>query len=55
MQKRKMIALENSLKRLESYIPNLEHRNPKISKANVAWQLDHSLKVIAPILVKTIR
>lgn len=45
MQKRKMIALENSLKRLESYIPNLEHRNPKISKANVAWQLDHSLKV----------
>lgn len=45
MQKRKMIALENSLKRIESYIPDLEHRNPKISKVNVAWQLDHSLKV----------
>ncbi len=45
MQKRKIIVLENSLKRLESYLPNLEQQNPKISKANVAWQLDHSLKV----------
>ncbi|MDC1375270.1 DUF1569 domain-containing protein [Polaribacter sp.] len=45
MHKREMTALENSLKRLESYLPNLEQQNLKISKANIAWQLDHSLKV----------
>ena len=45
MSPRKIIALENCLKDLERYLPNLEQRNLKISKANVAWQLDHSLKV----------
>ena len=45
MPPRKIIALENCLKDLERYLPYLEQRNLKISKANVAWQLDHSLKV----------
>ncbi|MDA9317088.1 DUF1569 domain-containing protein [Polaribacter sp.] len=45
MKNSNIISLENSLKRLESYIPYIEKSNSKISKANVAWQLDHSLKV----------
>ena len=45
MPPRKIIALENCLKDLERYLPYLEQRNLKISKASVVWQLDHSLKV----------
>lgn len=51
MKNSNTISLENSLKRLESYIPNLEQRNPKISKVNVAWQLDHSLKVFNGVAI----
>lgn len=31
---------------LASYIPAAEKVNPKITGSNVAWQIDHSLKVI---------
>tara|TARA_R110001632_G_scaffold141565_2_gene257516 strand:+ start:5846 stop:6301 length:456 start_codon:yes stop_codon:yes gene_type:complete len=44
-----MKALENRLKLIESFIPHAEHLNPKVSKVTIAWQLDHSLKVINSI------
>ena len=40
------LTLVNRLKVLESYIPHSKNINIKISKADVAWHLDHSLKVI---------
>ncbi len=42
--------LENRLALLESYIPNYEYINTKVSKASVAWHLDHSLKVINTVV-----
>ncbi|KGL62714.1 hypothetical protein [Polaribacter sp. Hel1_85] len=39
-------TLENRLKTLESYIPHSKSIEITISKADVAWHLDHSLKVI---------
>lgn len=50
MKKLNTKALENNLKRIESYIPDWEKINPAISKVNVAWQLDHSLKVINAVV-----
>lgn len=43
-------ALESKLERIESYIPDAERINLKVSKVNVAWQLDHSLKVIIAVV-----
>jgi len=34
------------IKELESYIVVKDKRNPSISTSDVAWQIDHSLKVI---------
>ncbi|MGJ8745558.1 DUF1569 domain-containing protein [Polaribacter sp.] len=39
-------TLENRLKTLESYISHSKSIDTKVSKATVAWHLDHSLKVI---------
>ncbi len=39
-------TLENRLNLLESYLPYSKSIDTNISKANVAWHLDHSLKVI---------
>lgn len=39
-------TLENRLNLLESYIPYSESVDSKVSKADVAWHLDHSLKVM---------
>ena len=39
-------TLENRLNTLESYILHSKSINATISKADVAWHLDHSLKVI---------
>lgn len=44
-------ALENQLATLESYIPSFKEENPKVSKATIGWQLDHSLKVINNVLI----
>ncbi|WP_347173533.1 DUF1569 domain-containing protein [Polaribacter uvawellassae] len=43
-------ALENRLQLLESYIPNYKDINTNVSKAGVAWHLDHSLKVINAVV-----
>lgn len=50
MQKINTSAIENRLQLLESYIPNSETLNTKKSKANVAWHIDHSLKIINAVV-----
>ena len=37
------------LAEIKKFIPLAEKQNPKVSTTNVAWQLDHSLKVIISI------
>lgn len=44
-------TLEDKLLVIENYIPFFEKVNPKVSKATVGWQLDHSLKVINNVLI----
>ena len=44
------ISLENKLNSIENYISDFEIKNTKISKANVGWHLDHSLKVINAVI-----
>lgn len=34
------------IKKLESYIPEKDRTKPSVSTSDVAWQIDHSLKVI---------
>ena len=43
-------TLENRLNTLESYIPHSKSVDLNISKAAVAWHLDHSLKVINAVV-----
>jgi len=43
-------TLENELNRIENYIPDFKKKDLKISKADVGWQLDHSLKVINAVV-----
>lgn len=40
------MLFERQLSELESYIPQLEKTNSKITHSNVGWQIDHSLRVI---------
>ncbi|WP_104735353.1 DUF1569 domain-containing protein [Hanstruepera ponticola] len=46
MQKLNPESLIPLLKKLESYIQFKDERNNTISNSDVAWQIDHSLKVI---------
>jgi len=43
-------VLQNALNTIESYIQQSERINTNVSKVNVAWQLDHSLKVINSVV-----
>ena len=45
-----IIVLQNALNTIESYIQHSERINTNVSKVNVAWQLDHSLKVINSVV-----
>ncbi len=40
------MLFEKQLAELESYIPQLEKTNPKVTHSNVGWQVDHALRVI---------
>jgi len=44
-----MHTLEQQLNELDAFIPSFEKNNVKVSKANVAWHIDHSLRVINSI------
>lgn len=40
-----------AIQQLESYIPQAEKSNPNVTASTVAWQIDHSLKVIKASLM----
>ena len=46
MFNRKPESLVPFIKKLESYLPEKDKRNAEVSTSDVAWQIDHSLKVI---------
>ncbi|MCB0461299.1 MAG: DUF1569 domain-containing protein [Flavobacteriaceae bacterium] len=46
MFNRKPESLIPFVKKLESYLPVRDKRNESVSTSDVAWQIDHSLKVI---------
>ena len=43
--------LDLALNKLESHIDNHSISNPKISKSDIAWHIDHSLKVINNVVI----
>ncbi|MBU2928037.1 DUF1569 domain-containing protein [Winogradskyella psychrotolerans] len=43
-------VLQKALNVIESYIPQGERIKPNVSKADVSWHLDHSLKVINAVV-----
>lgn len=42
--------LKKQLTQIESYFDKIEALNKKVSKSNVGWHLDHSLKVINSVV-----
>lgn len=42
--------LDFAIQKLESHLDNHQVSNPKVSKSNVAWHIDHSLKVINSVV-----
>jgi hypothetical protein len=56
MPDKQIVLLNNLLSQIEKHIPFKEQANTTITKTNVGWQLDHTLKVInrvCTILEKT--
>ena len=56
MSGEKVKVLSNLLTEIEECIPFKDKRNSNISKSDVGWQLDHTLKVInavSGVLIKT--
>ncbi|NRD21936.1 DUF1569 domain-containing protein [Winogradskyella litoriviva] len=51
MKELDIAVLQNALNDIESYLPNSEVMNSKISKVKVAWHLDHSLKVFNAVII----
>ena len=45
-----MQTLEQQLVELELFIPFMEKENFDVSKVSVAWQIDHSLRVVNGII-----
>lgn len=45
MSNKRIIVLENLLTKLEYFLPQIDKKNPQVSKSTVGWQLDHALKV----------
>ncbi|WP_296316340.1 DUF1569 domain-containing protein [Winogradskyella sp. UBA3174] len=50
MKASNITVLQNSLNQIEDYIQHSEATNITISKVNVAWHLDHSLKVFNAVV-----
>jgi hypothetical protein len=45
MNQQQITVLKNQLSQIDALIPLINKSNPKVSKSNVGWQLDHALKV----------
>jgi hypothetical protein len=43
-------VLQNALNQIEDFIPHREAIHTNVSKVNVAWHLDHSLKVVNSVV-----
>ena len=43
------MLFEKQLSELESYLPQMDVTNPKISSSTVGWQIDHALRVLRGI------
>jgi len=43
------MEIKSKIVELESFIPEMDESNSKVSKAGVGWHIDHSLKVINSI------
>ena len=46
MPKRTIKGLKNLIQQLEDHVAHRDKRKETVSKSDVAWQIDHSLKVI---------
>ena len=49
MSRDKLIILQQQISELEQYLPIMASENPEVSKANIAWHISHSLKVIEQV------
>lgn len=47
---KKSKKLSSYIAEFESYIPQYDTSNPKVSQSTVGWQIDHSLKVVIGII-----
>ncbi|GAA4949976.1 hypothetical protein GCM10023314_24180 [Algibacter agarivorans] len=46
MRNKRIVILNNLLAQVEEHIPFKKQINPSVSKSDIGWQLDHTLKVI---------
>jgi hypothetical protein len=50
-----MEKIVKQLTELKSYFPQLERKNTAVSEASIAWQIDHSLRVMNHVISALVR
>ncbi|WP_418602215.1 DUF1569 domain-containing protein [Hwangdonia sp.] len=55
MSNKKIKYLHALLSEIEQHIPLKDQTNPKVTKSDIGWQLDHSLKVFNAVCEWTIK